>query len=73
MQSAKEMKWHPLICDTLRSPGPYKKICGLPRTHELSGTELKETSVFQSDTVGFGGATSRTVSAPLKGVVQDRQ
>lgn len=49
------------------------KLHGLPKTPDLFTTVFKETFFFLFDTMGFGVTTSRTVTAPLKGVVKDTQ
>lgn len=68
-----QMNWYPLICKTLRSSGPYKN----PWTSKdpwpvLNGVQ-RDFFLFLSDTKGFGVTTSRTVTAPLKGVDEDTQ
>lgn len=65
------MKRYPLICETLWSPGPYKNPWTSKDPWPVQCS--KRLLFFLFDTKGFGVTTSRTVTAPLKGVVKDTQ
>ncbi len=64
-----QMKWYPLICESLRSPGPYKNPWTSKEPWPVQNGAQRLS--FLSDTKGFGVTTSRTVPAPLKGVVKE--